>query len=65
MLNVFHREGDTIGHFWGSERLYAPTEPGQDPRRVGAIEPPHSNSCPCPACRPRRRANSDRRGARA
>ena len=39
MLNVFHREGGTIRHFWGSELLYAPTDPGQDPRHVGTIEP--------------------------
>jgi predicted dithiol-disulfide oxidoreductase (DUF899 family) len=39
MLNVFHRDGDTIRHFWGSELLYAPTDPGQDPRHVGTIEP--------------------------
>jgi predicted dithiol-disulfide oxidoreductase (DUF899 family) len=39
MLNVFHREGDTIRHFWGSELFYAPTEPGQDPRHVGTLEP--------------------------
>ena len=39
MLNVFHRDGETIRHFWGSELLYAPTEPGQDPRHVGTIEP--------------------------
>ena len=39
MLNVFHREGDTIRHFWGSELLYAPTDPGQDPRHVGTLEP--------------------------
>jgi predicted dithiol-disulfide oxidoreductase (DUF899 family) len=39
MLNVFHREGDTIRHFWGSKLLYAPSEPGQDPRHVGTIEP--------------------------
>jgi predicted dithiol-disulfide oxidoreductase (DUF899 family) len=39
MLNVFHRDGATIRHFWGSELLYAPTEPGQDPRHVGTIEP--------------------------
>jgi predicted dithiol-disulfide oxidoreductase (DUF899 family) len=39
MLNVFRRDGDTIRHFWGSELLYAPTEPGQDPRHVGTIEP--------------------------
>lgn len=39
MLNVFRRDGDTIRHFWGSELLYAPTEPGQDARAVGTIEP--------------------------
>jgi predicted dithiol-disulfide oxidoreductase (DUF899 family) len=39
MLNVFHRDGDAIRHTWGSELLYAPTEPGQDPRHVGTIEP--------------------------
>jgi predicted dithiol-disulfide oxidoreductase (DUF899 family) len=39
MLNVFHREGETIRHFWGSELFYAPTEPGQDPRHVGTLEP--------------------------
>ncbi len=39
MLNVFHRDGDAIRHFWGSELFYAPTEPGQDPRHVGTLEP--------------------------
>jgi predicted dithiol-disulfide oxidoreductase (DUF899 family) len=39
MLNVFHRDGHVIRHFWGAELLYAPTEPGQDPRHVGTIEP--------------------------
>src|SRR5262245_10800685 len=39
MLNVFHRDGDTIRHFWGSELFYAPSEPGQDPRHVGTLEP--------------------------
>jgi predicted dithiol-disulfide oxidoreductase (DUF899 family) len=39
MLNVFHRDGGTISHFWGSELLYAPTDPGQDPRHVGTLEP--------------------------
>src|SRR6266536_1298434 len=28
MLNVFHRDGGTIRHFWGSELFYAPTDPG-------------------------------------
>jgi len=39
MLNVFHRDGETIRHFWGSELFYAPWDPGQDPRHVGTIEP--------------------------
>jgi predicted dithiol-disulfide oxidoreductase (DUF899 family) len=39
MLNVFHRDGDAIRHFWGSELFYAPNEPNQDPRHVGTLEP--------------------------
>ena len=39
MLNVFHRDGEKIRHFWGSELFYAPAEPGQDPRHVGTLEP--------------------------
>jgi predicted dithiol-disulfide oxidoreductase (DUF899 family) len=39
MLNVFHRAGGTIRHFWGSELFYAPRDPGQDPRHVGTLEP--------------------------
>jgi len=39
MLNVFHRDGNTIRHFWGSELFYAPTDPGQEPRHVGSLEP--------------------------
>jgi predicted dithiol-disulfide oxidoreductase (DUF899 family) len=39
MLNVFHRDGDTIRHFWGAELTYAPMDPGQDHRSVGTIEP--------------------------
>jgi predicted dithiol-disulfide oxidoreductase (DUF899 family) len=39
MLNVFHRAGGVIRHFWGSEMLYAPADPGQDPRHTGTIEP--------------------------
>jgi predicted dithiol-disulfide oxidoreductase (DUF899 family) len=38
MMNVFTREGDVIRHFWGSEMLYASTDPNQDPRHVGTIE---------------------------
>jgi predicted dithiol-disulfide oxidoreductase (DUF899 family) len=39
MLNVFHRDGETISHFWGSELFYAPSDPGQEPRHVGTLEP--------------------------
>jgi predicted dithiol-disulfide oxidoreductase (DUF899 family) len=39
LLNVFRRDGGAIRHFWASELLYAPTDPGQDPRHVGTIEP--------------------------
>jgi predicted dithiol-disulfide oxidoreductase (DUF899 family) len=39
MLNVFHRDGELIRHFWGSELFYAPADPGQDPRHVGTLEP--------------------------
>ena len=39
MLNVFHRDRNTIRHFWGSELFYAPTDPGQEPRHVGPLEP--------------------------
>ena len=39
ILNVFHRDGETIRHFWGSELFYAPWDPGQAPRHVGTLEP--------------------------
>jgi predicted dithiol-disulfide oxidoreductase (DUF899 family) len=39
MLNVFHRDGETIRHFWGSELFYGPWDPDQDPRHVGTLEP--------------------------
>jgi predicted dithiol-disulfide oxidoreductase (DUF899 family) len=39
MLTVFHRDADAIRHFWSSELFYAPTEPDQDPRHVGTLEP--------------------------
>jgi predicted dithiol-disulfide oxidoreductase (DUF899 family) len=40
MLNVFHRDdAGVIRHFWGSELFYAPTDPGEDPRHVGTLEP--------------------------
>jgi predicted dithiol-disulfide oxidoreductase (DUF899 family) len=39
MLNVFHRTAEAIRHSWGSELFYAPTDPGEDPRHVGLLEP--------------------------
>jgi predicted dithiol-disulfide oxidoreductase (DUF899 family) len=39
MMNVFRRDGKVIRHFWGSELLYAPTGPGQDPRHGDTLEP--------------------------
>lgn len=39
MMTVFHRDADGIRHFWSSEMFYASTEPGQDPRHTGTIEP--------------------------
>lgn len=38
MLNVFQRDGKEIRHFWSSEMLQAPADPGQDPRHAGTIE---------------------------
>ena len=38
-LNVFLRDGETIRHTYSTELLYAPTEPGQDPRHVDSIWP--------------------------
>ncbi len=39
MLNVFHRDGETIRHVWGSELLFEPPDPGQDPRHGDTIDP--------------------------
>jgi predicted dithiol-disulfide oxidoreductase (DUF899 family) len=39
MLTVFHRDRDAIRHFWSSELFYAPSDPGQEPRHVGTLEP--------------------------
>ena len=38
MLNVFHRRGKAIRHFWGSELLYVPPEPGQEYRHNDALD---------------------------
>jgi len=39
MLNVFRRDGGAIRHFWGSELLYVPPEPGQEYRHGDLIDP--------------------------
>ncbi len=39
MLNVFRRDGGTIRHFWGSELVFAPDDPGQDHRGLDLIDP--------------------------
>lgn len=39
MLNVFHRQGGEIRHFWGSELLEAPMDAGQESRHVDIVEP--------------------------
>ena len=38
MLNVFHRRGKVIRHFWGSELLYMPPESGQEYRHNDALD---------------------------
>jgi predicted dithiol-disulfide oxidoreductase (DUF899 family) len=39
ILNVFRREGGAVRHFWGSELLYVPPEPGQEYRHNDLIDP--------------------------
>ena len=39
MLNVFRRMGSEIRHFWGSELLYVPPEPGQAYRHNDLLDP--------------------------
>jgi predicted dithiol-disulfide oxidoreductase (DUF899 family) len=39
ILNVFRRGGGTIRHFWGSELLYVPPEPGQQYRHNDLLDP--------------------------
>jgi predicted dithiol-disulfide oxidoreductase (DUF899 family) len=39
MMMVFHRTGDGIRHFWSSEMFWSASDPGQDPRHVGTVEP--------------------------
>lgn len=40
MLNVFRKEADgTVRHFWGSELVFAPEDPGQNHRGLDAVDP--------------------------
>lgn len=39
MYNVFRKDGDVVRHFWGSEILYAPEEPGQHHRAGDLVDP--------------------------
>ena len=39
ILNVFRRDGGTVRHFWGSELLYVPPEPGQEYRHNDLLDP--------------------------
>lgn len=38
-LNVFVRRDGVIRHFWGSELLFVPTDPGQNQRHVDLVWP--------------------------
>jgi predicted dithiol-disulfide oxidoreductase (DUF899 family) len=38
LITIFRRDGDQIRHFWTSEMLFAPSDPGQDQRHNGTIE---------------------------
>ena len=54
MVSVFQRGQDgRIRHFWSSELLLAPADPGQDPRHAGTIEPLWNLLDFTPAGRPR------------
>ncbi|MFL6739586.1 MAG: DUF899 family protein [Sphingomicrobium sp.] len=39
MLNVFRKDGAKIRHFWGSELVFAPEDPGQNHRALDFIDP--------------------------
>ena len=53
ILTVFHRSTDGVIRLsWASELLYEPTEPGQDPRHVGTVEPIWTLFDPTPGGRP-------------
>ena len=38
MLNVFVRDGETVRHFWGSELVFAPEDPGQHHRGLDFMD---------------------------
>ena len=38
-LNVFTRDGDAVRHTWGSELMFAPTDPGMHPRHIDMMWP--------------------------
>ena len=39
MFTVFRKHGDTIRHFWSTELVYAPEEPGQNHRAEDLVDP--------------------------
>jgi predicted dithiol-disulfide oxidoreductase (DUF899 family) len=40
MLTIFHQDADGVIRLsWASELLFEPTDPGQDPRHCGTVEP--------------------------
>lgn len=39
MLNVFRKDGDRVRHFWGSELVFAPDDPGQNHRALDIVDP--------------------------
>lgn len=39
VFTVFRKDGDTVRHFWGSELVYAPEEPGQHHRAGDLVDP--------------------------
>ncbi len=52
-LTVFHKgAGGVIRLSWASGLLFSPTEPGQDPRHVGTVEPTWTLLDLTPAGRP-------------
>lgn len=39
MLNVFRRDDGSVRHFWATEMLYVPAEPGQEYRHMDLMDP--------------------------